>query len=329
MGISWPEPDRVLEAKGDGPTRRAQRANRAAQEIIRDFHSVERGVIGQLQRRLLALQKALRSRLIPDLTEFRQLSLAGLLADTDRMVDAATQDITNSTERPIRRAAELGDDAATEPLKAAQLSVAPTLLGVDETLVQAAFGNTVDLLSDPMRQFATQVKQGIRRVAAAGETRFEEIRRLQRSISSAGFDNAQYRAERIIRTEVSRVFNESTYARLSGLQKDFPFLKKSWRAANDNRTRMGHREAAQHFGKGNGIAITQAFSINVYDERPGKAPRKIGVAVLRFPVDPRVTPTGRIGAGATIMCRCNAVVDLDMAAFAEFTRAQVRLALSA
>lgn len=327
LALHYPEPTREA---GDTPAARANRAYAAAKDTLAQRNALERETAEQILKRLKSLQAALQQRLIGgdgSLTDFRRMNLTALLADTDRLVKQATDDLAAIAQNDYAKADELGQLHAIEPLKAAQLHVIRATPGLSTDLVQAAFGNTVDLLTLPMQQFATDVKVAVRRVTLTGDSRFEEISRLRDKISGAGFDAAQYKAERIIRTEVGRVFNQATYDKLSALTSDFPFLRKGWRASRDSRTRKGHIEAGQKYGRGSGIPIGDLFELNVYDERPGKGVKLIGVARLRFPVDPQTTPQGRIAAGATILCRCNSFVDFNLADFAAFTKARISTAL--
>ena len=328
--FAFPEPDAILEASGDSVLRRSQRASRAAVQVVKDRLAEERLAAATLNKRLAKLKAALSSRLLSgdgSVTDFKRFTLSSLLHDVDRMLEDARIDIAGDAKRSYERVTNLGDVAAEEPLRAAQLTVRPSLPGVDAHLVTAAFDNTVELLTQPMQQFGSNVKVALRGVALAGDQRFEAIQKLRDQIQGAGFDNAQYRAERIIRTELGRTFNQATFARLLSLSKDFPFLRKGWRAAGDARTRTGHREAARTYARGNGIPIGEAFQVNSYRERPGKTPVLIGVASLRFPIDPQGTPAGPVTAAATIMCRCGAFIDFDLADFAEFSRRQIQVAL--
>lgn len=326
--LTFPAPNRVIEAGPDGPARRAQRANRAAVDSMKEFGQMEQAAAEQLQKRLATLRQGLLSRLGGEfLTDFKQANLQRLLADVDHLIAQSTVQIVRDQEKPFQAASDLGEQAALEPMRAAQLHITAAMPGLDSTLVTTAYDNMADLLTPPMRQFATDTKTSIRRVALAGDNRHEEIQRLQRSISGAGMDNAAYKAERIVRTELGRVFNEATYAKLSALSKDLPFIRKCWRSTKDSRTRIGHIEAGIRYAKGNGIPLGQLFQLRVYNERPKKTPVLIGICTLRFPIDPLAKPEGRIAASATIKCRCNSFVDFDMAAFADYTRQQVTLAL--
>lgn len=330
LALVFPAPDRRLEAAGDGPTRRAQRAYRAGQETLGDRNRQEREATQQILARLKTLQAGLRQRLLADngsVTDFKRFTLTSLIRDTDRLIVEATADLAELGKDKYEAMAITGDSHAVEPIRAAQLNITQGLPGLDRELVNAAFGNTTDLLTMPMQQFATDVKVSLRRLATAGDNRMEEINRLRDKIEGSGFSNAAFKAERIIRTEMGRVFNTATFTRLMALSKEFPFIRKCWKSSQDNRTRLGHVQAGQTYGRGKGILIADRFLVNVYDERPGKSPKLIGQASLMFPVDPDTTPAGRIAAGATIMCRCNGFVDFNMADFASFTASKVAQAL--
>jgi hypothetical protein len=324
--LRWPAPDPLVEAGDDSPFRRAQRGARAAREIAADFRRLEGETTAQLLARLQRLRRELQARLAQQLTDPQAPSLDGLIRQVDSLIADATVELVRAAERPMRDAAILGMRAADQPMRALQVRVTPALPGTDAALIAAADDNVVDLLTPPMRQFATDIKTSLRRVAVAGEGRMGEIQRLQAVIAGQGFDNAQFRAERIVRTEMGRVFGEATYARMIELAKTFPFLRKAWVATRDRRTRLGHVEAAQTYARGQGILIADRFTVPVYQEG-AKGTKRLGDAQLRFPVDPLATPAGKLAASATIMCRCHAVIDVHPAQFADFARVQVAMAL--
>lgn len=327
--LLWPDVDRLLEASGNGPSARIQRSARAAAEIVRDFRRLEGETASQLLARLDRLKRELLAAVGVGLADASPAAIDRLLRDVDRLIAAATTEILGATARPFAAAAVLGEQAATQPVRALQVTLPSVFLGrgLDDALARTAEDNTLDLLSPPMRQFASDIRTSIRRVAVAGGQRMEEIQRLQKSIAERGIDQAAFRAERIVRTELGRVFGEATFARLEDLARTFSFLKKAWKATNDRRTRLGHREAGQTYGRGKGIPIAERFQVPVYEERGKAGAKRVGVAALRFPVDPLATPAGRLAAASTILCRCHAVVDVDVARYADFARAQVQVAL--
>lgn len=328
--LTWPKPDALLEASTDSPTRRTQRASRAALDVIKDRNATERGAVKDLAARFDVLLADLERTVFGgkgSITDFKRFDITARLGEVDRMIKDASADLARAIEPDYQRMVTLGDRHVEDPLRAAQLQIRAGLPGLDAVLVRAAFDNTVELLTQPMQQFGSNVKVALRGVALAGDNKSDAIARLRDQISGQGMDTAAFKAERIIRTELSRSFNGATYQRLVDLAREFPFLRKGWRAAGDNRTRKGHREAATTYARGQGIKISDRFKLAVYDERGGKALKLLGYCYLLFPVDPNATPVGRIAAAATIMCRCNGFVDFDLADFAAFTAATIQGAL--
>jgi hypothetical protein len=310
----------VLEAADpNAPARRAADGAAAGEDVFADRETLERDATQVLLRRLQQLKGELQGVMAAAASsEFRKFTASSLIAQIDRLIGEARGDIIRQARSAFTHASDLGDATVTEPLRGARIAIgaAPAL---DRSLVTHAFDNTVDLLSSDMQQFRNQIVRGVRRAALAGESSFDQIHKLAGSIDAAGFDGAAFKAERAIRTELGRVLNGSTYDRLVSLADTLPFLRKGWRATRDGRTRRGHIEAAKTYTRGHGIPVTEPFKVNAYSEFPGHLAKKIGVATLRFPIDPDATPAGRIAAASTIMCRCNAFVDFDLAELQAFS----------
>lgn len=329
-GLIW-LPEAAAPGAADGPARRAQKANAAGNQVLGDRFALEKDATQKLLTQLDTLKQSLAKRLLADpgsLTDFRRFNLNQLTTDVDRLITETTATLATQAEGVYANAAQLGVEMIHQPIKATGLTIQAGLPGLDAALVASAFGNTVDLLTPPMQQFATQVKQALRGVAMAGDGRQEAINKLRGQIQGQGFEGAAYRAERIIRTELGRTFNQATYDRMVSLAKEFPFLRKGWRPNKDGRVRKGHREAGQKYARGEGsIPVGVHFAVTAYDERPGKGAKVLGICMLRFPVDPLATPPGRIAAATTIMCRCNAFVDFNLAEFAAFTKQQTQISL--
>lgn len=302
-------------------------AERAGADVLKSQRAAERDMLAKLLANFEALKRSLKNRLLAGVTDFKRFNLQALLADVDRLIRQTEAAIQGAIATELDGAAERGTAGADEPTRAVGVIMAPGLPGIDAALVDAAFGNVVDLLTVPMKQYGADVKAGLRRVSMAGDNKFEEIQKLRDKIAGGGFDNAQFRAERIIRTEVGRVFNAAQFNRMETLAQTFKFLRKGWRSTNDGRTRIGHREAGTNYARGQGIRIASPFSVKVYNERPGKSAKLIGTASLRFPLDPNATPAGHIAAGATIMCRCNGFVDFSQAELTAYNTQRVQLAL--
>jgi hypothetical protein len=309
----------TLEATDrNAPSRRAAAGHAAGSEIVKDRARLEAGAVQELLTRLEQLKRELQGVLAAAAANsFRQFTASGLVTEIDQLIADATAEIAALTRPAFTQASDLGTAAAEEPIKAARINVSPRP-GLDRALVTSAFDLTADLLTEPMQAFRNQIVRGVRQAALAGDSSYDKLRDLAGSIGAEGFDGAKFKAERIIRTELGRVLSSATFDRLVTLAAEMPFLRKGWRATRDGRTRQGHVMAAAQYARGQGIPISEKFAIQVHQERDGVITKTLGIAYLRFPIDPLAEPAGRLAAGATIMCRCNAFVDFNLADLAAF-----------
>ena len=92
-----------------------------------------------------------------------------------------------------------------------------------------------------------------------------------------------YRAEKIARTELSRIFNMATFARQQDAAKHIPGLQKEWLTAMDERVRPHH--AIAH---GQRVPVERPFIVMGEE--------------LQYPSDPAGSPSN------TINCRCVSVL---------------------
>lgn len=300
----------LLEATDD-VSRRRNAAWAAGGEVRSDFRDAEETATGLLVGRLEHLKRELTVSLV-GASDFRRFQLNALLADVDRLLEAARRELLEIARQAYNQGAVLGTAHADQPIEAAGLKVTlPS--GLDSVLVTHAFDNTADLLTETMQQFRARVTTNVRRIAVAGDGFASGMLELSRDIGMAGLDNAAYRAERIIRTELGRTFNGATFERLLELASRVSALRKIWIRTRDERTRDTHADAGVRYARGRGIAIAELFSV--------------GSVRMRFPIDPQATPPGKRAARETIMCRCNAATDFDPIALAADTTARVRLAL--
>jgi hypothetical protein len=312
--------------EADDPTK--QRVNRivqASNDVLQTRRGLDTAIVGSVDSYLQQLKGDLQARVMGGgggVTDFDRFNATQLIADVDRLIGDTQAKLTTLASRSVTSAGDLGGSHADEAVKGGQLLVRPSLPGLDVSLVTASYQNAADLLSDPMRQFRNQVVTGIRRVAVGGEQRFQAITQLRDVIDGAGLDDAQLRAERIIRTEVGRSFNQATFDRLTALAQDFPFLRKGWGGVKDARTRQGHLDAQGDYARGKGIPVADLFDIAVYS---GKGVL-LGRSQMRFPIDPHATG-GKLAAAATIFCRCDSFVDVNVGDFSAFAKQQIHAVL--
>jgi hypothetical protein len=303
-----------------------QRALQAAAAVLQQAAVHENDTINLLLARLQMTRKDLLQALGQyflgggqrafsfDPMVYSEAHLRALLTQVDRIVAEQTQQMAQNLRPAYQMAAELGAAHVSEPVASLGL-VARGLPGLSAPLVMAAYDNTVDLLSDAMQQFRTQIVTKIRGVALGGvgpASKTGAIAALRTAISGAGFDQAAYRAERIVRTEVSRVFQGASYDSLVATNQ--PALRKGWRAVNDKRTRETHSEAHDRYYS-HPIALDESF--------------QVGNVKLRFPLDPAGEGETKDLASETINCRCSLVTDVDVEQFTAAIPGRISLAMGA
>lgn len=293
--------------------RRTAKAHAAGKEIRLDKVRTERQLTADMLVRLATLRKELRAALLVE-TEFRRFQLERLIADVDRLMLKTRRDVLVDARSAYERAARLGSEHVDQPLIVADTGLVTAAAGFDARLVTVAFDNTADLLSDGMRQFRSKIVGAARRISLGVDSFGDNMVTLANEIADDGLDNPEYRAERTLRTEVSRTFNTATHDRQIELADRMPFLRKAWIRVSDTRTRESHVHAGATYARGKGLALRDRF--------------KVGRALLRFPVDPLAEPAGRVAASETIMCRCLGAVDFDPVELARASASRVRLALS-
>lgn len=300
----------MLEA--DGAARRRADARRAAVEATRERIRLERAYAERLAQRLSQTRQDLRLILSTYTTDYRRFTASELLSSVDRAMAANDARLAALARGTLPRAARLGLEQVDEPILRGGISIvlAPS---VDERLVTAAYDNGVALLSPPMQEFRGRAAMLARQVALGVESATGARQKLADAIAGRGFEGYAYKAERILRTELSRTLSQATYDRMVAQAARLPFLRKCWRATRDTRTRPTHIDAGAVYGAGRGIRIADRF--------------QVGDVRLRFPVDPEAEPDGPEAARETIMCRCNLFVDFDLEEYRAFTRGQVGAAV--
>lgn len=308
----WRPADPIVEA--DAATiRRRDAAAAAGREVRQDKTQAERRATDQLLRRLDTLKRELQAVLLArSTTDYRRFEVRGLLADIDGLMARARQDLERLAAQTYEIAAQLGAAHVDQSLQGAQLIV-QTAPALDAGLVRAAFDNTVDLLSEPMQAYRNRIAMQVRRIATIGEGFGDQWVKLTKELDQAGHQNAAFKAERILRTELSRTFNSSSFARLQSQAARMPFIRKLWIRTKDERTRKTHIAAGDRYARGQGIPIAERFHV--------------GKALLRFPVDPLGEPAGPMVARETILCRCNLAVDFALDDLQRATAARVSVAL--
>lgn len=283
----------------------------AGREVRRQSWRQQRAATGKILARLQALRAKLEQVVLKG-TAFRSSQASQLIAAIDREIVDATADMAMLARNELRTAADLGVSHVDETILGAKLTPIVTT-GVTSELVTTASELTADLLSDPMQQFRRRIVNQVRRLTVQGANFAEEWQTLAKTLDTKGFSNPEFQAERVLRTEMSRVFNQATHDRIVAQAATMPFLRKGWTRVLDQRTRETHKVAGERYARGKGIVVDERFTV--------------GKASMRFPVDPLAEPGGKIAASETILCRCNAFLEFELSGIRQATAARVALAM--
>lgn len=272
------------------PSKRVPRVRlRAVARALRKQDSLEAQAIRE-QLELLARMRRSVLAALGEASGFRMFHLSNMLAAIDHEIAlgraAAQRLVTATTEEAYKLGGGLVDSTL------ASVGVTPSLVGLSPQLLQAAIDVTTDQVRSIWSELGTGLKSSIRRAALGVTEPIEAMAEVAKMLRRARpFTNAEFGAERIVRTEVGRTFSLATQRRLEDSNKALGGgLKKYWLNAGDARVRETHIEAGRIYapaGPTGPIPVTEAFIV--------------GGASLMFPRDPRGP------AEETIQCRCASV----------------------
>jgi len=249
-------------------------------------------------KRMLAMVKALRTQIAAEIVnvesweDFRRRDLERALR---AQIDAFERQLGLELRVAIQAAVEDGGAYVVQPMAAVGLPGATyqpntallnTLLDYTARLVQKIGDDTRGAIDQQVRLAALGQKApvqamqdittalGVEARAGIWKKRHDPVRGIAA------------RSETILRTELQRAFNLSTFAQQQDSAARIPGLTKSWVATADIRTRISHLRAHMRY-KANPIPINEPF--------------EVGGAKLMYPCDPAGPPE------ETINCRCRQV----------------------
>lgn len=253
---------------------------RSLRDIARRFNSLEQATI----ERALQYLEELQVRLQLELTAaegWNAFRLQQLTAAVNRLTleyEARLMALTNSA---IRESARLGALSVIEPIQAAGLTAGffqPTpaqinvLLDFSAELIRGIGGETRQMINQQIS------------MAALGErSPIQAMQAINRRLGIADSTGIAYRGERIVRTDVARVFNISNHSQQLITAQSVPGLGKQWLSARiPKRTRPSHWAAHDQI-----VPVNDPF--------------RVGGEDLMYPLDPAGS------ADNTINCLCRMV----------------------
>lgn len=257
-------------------------AQREINAITKDAHALTDRTIEEALRLLVKLQAEVVAEIKAGIgSDFRLIHLRQLQAAiTSRIVDFENA-AAGLVSEGIGKSFDFGIKAADAPMVALNLS---SSVNVSREIVTVLTSFTADRIKGITNEVRDRINAVIQRAVIGNLSAYDAIRDIGATLNDNGpFKEVAYRAERILRTEMLRVFSMATQQRMIAnatvIQSAGYSLRKRWLATLDKRTRATH-------------ILANGQTVNV-DE-----PFSVGNESAMYPRDPDLS------AEESIQCRC-------------------------
>lgn len=261
------------------------------QDIIDRFEAMEVDTIA----RVMNLIEELRDRIIAEISmatttgsDFRFVHFEQLRQSVERQLAIFESQFWSLTSDRFNQAVAMGDSSFTDPIAAA--GIVMTLPYVDRSILNTVLDYDADLINGISADLRKKIVMQINLTALGQQSPMEAMENVTQSLGIERKFNKYltkgiaWDAERIVRTELNRLYNLAHYTQGRAFTRVEPDMEKSWIATPDNRTRLTHLEAHKTYAK---------------DPIPFEDLFDVGRAKLRFPHDPSGPPE------EVINCRCH------------------------
>ena len=265
----------------------AKQKQRYAQRLKRIFAQQDR-LENDAVFRIVSMLDDLRKEIgliVLDADDFQTANLQAIIGQVATAVNAFASSLNEEALIAIGDIYTLGGDSITEPALTAGVSLPSVTLNSQRLSILEAFG--LDLVRDVADEAKRRISAQIRLAAVGGISPRDVMRTItdilgivdKRRMVTKGIS---YRAERIFRTELNRVFSVGAYDKLTAVSAIIPDVQKQWLSTGDNRTRDSH--------------LAAHGQVQDYDK-----PFNVGGEDLDYPLDPSGS------AKNVINCRCRIV----------------------
>lgn len=236
-----------------------------------------------LQKHRLIINELIRNA--SDATQIRPFNLPNLSTqiqnEVNLMLREATKIVTDAQAGVFTTGVQQGlSTAQAIGIQSFFISPTPELLSI-------ATNYTADYIRTIGTKLLPQVNATIQRAVLGGQSPFDAMKSIDSIIGRKGNGGVSYQAERIVRTEVNRVYSIATDATVNEFGKQVTGLKKQWVSGA---FRAGRRETHQD-ADGQIVAFDKPFYV--------------GGEELDYPRDPKGS------AENTINCGCQMIMVVD------------------
>jgi len=290
----------LLIAKSDDTIVKANIKRAFDKQILafdRKIRVIQKEAIGLSKDAVLAIEKVLQKhRLVindliknsSDSTSIKAFNLPTLSQQIQSEVNVMISEATKIVKDAQAGVFQIGVTQGLETAQAIGLQTA--FLMPTPHLLVIATNYTADHITGLGSDLMGQINGVIQRVVLDGQNPFDAMKSIDEVIGRGGAGGVSYQAERIVRTEVNRVYSIATDATVNEFGKQVKGLKKQWVSGA---FRAGRREYHQSENVNDGLPI------------PFNQPFMVGGEPLDYPRDPKGSPEN------TINCGCQMIMVVD------------------
>lgn len=249
---------------------------------LRKRKELQEELYQQIEQLIKAAELEIMAQLSSNPSEWQTWQLRKLKSEVDRLMRDLGLQSEVLVNDSANRAWQAGIDLIDKPLQAAAVEVVGVLPAINTQQLEAIRYFMVDKIKDITSDAAKAIGQQLG-LAAMGAL---DLNKLRESIAKRLTDNADYRAQQVIQTELGRLYGVSTQARMEQAAEHVPALKKMWRKSNRRVPRLSHAAANNQV-------------------RPVDKPFMIGTTEMMHPHDPKAP------ASEVIKCGCMMLPHMD------------------
>ena len=264
--------------------------------ITRELSNLEDSIIRALTERLQELRQGILDTLVSTQDPFSPAMLNDTLAAVNSLITQFGNGLNVSIDTTTTQTIDILRRELIQPLIDAGLAGANVVF-TPAQLAQMLASNA-DLIQNISDEMRAKINTQIRLAGIAGKTPYDAMKDITDTLGVKKADGIwgtykrpevvkgiAARAEAILRTELTRLYNGLKFDQIMSLGQQYPGIgiKKWWDATDDKRTRISHR-AVQRETEPNPIPMNKPFIV--------------GGAKMFYPGDPRGP------AGEVVNCRC-------------------------
>lgn len=264
-------------------------------EIVKRFDNLDDQTIKRLISLLQDTRRNIATSLADNPTDFEQFRLSELRSSVDNIIDDFQSKFGTDLAKSLTDTSQVGLASVTEPLDVIGLNTS-AFNALSPRQVNIALDFSAELVQNISDDLRSSINTQLRLATLAEKTPFQAMKDITKALGVNpdqgifGTKNrpdvvkgVAARAETIVRTEMTRIFNLSQQTTQQEAANIIPGLLKRWIATADRRTRPTHRNAHRRYFK---------------EPIPVNEPFRVGNSLLMFPGDPAGSPQ------ETINCRC-------------------------